>query len=74
MAAFTVDGRTLELALQLIEADLADKTTMVQYGHPGAIPSFETYQRVVGHIMGLMAAKEFLEQARKTANEEASRA
>lgn len=67
----TVDGRTLELALHLIEEDLAAKTLIVQHGHPTTVPDFGIYQRYVGHIMGLMAAKDFIEQARDSAKQEA---
>jgi len=70
MAAFTIDGRALENALKLIEADLAEKTEIVQHGHPGAVPDFAIYQRYVGHIMGLMAAKDFITQGREEAQKE----
>ena len=67
----TVDSRTLDLALKLIDEDIAKKTETIQHGHPSAIPDFGIYQRYVGHIMGLMAAKDLIEQAREQANKEA---
>lgn len=67
----TTDGRTLAIAEKLINEALAEKTTVVQYGHPGAIPDWGTYQRYVGQIMGLMAAKDLLIEARQQAEQEA---